>query len=95
MSRGVSKTWGTREHPKLWGGRAKPRAALSAHPHSEGAEPARSRQHPTTLHAPLTMAWEVLLGPLPLTMASVRGVMGADDQTWAEGDTKSPGNIPS
>ena len=43
----------------------------------------------------LTMAREVLLGPLPLTMASVRGVMGADDQTWAEGDTKSPGNIPS
>ena len=43
----------------------------------------------------LTMAREVLLGPLPLRMASVPGVTGASDQTWAEGDTKSLSYTPS
>ncbi len=41
------------EHAKLWGGRVRPPTASSAHSRSTGAEPTRSRQHPTTLHAPL------------------------------------------
>ena len=43
----------------------------------------------------LTMAREVLLGPLPAAAALMPGVPGADDQAWAEGDTKSLSNIPS
>ncbi len=41
-----------REHAKLWGGRVRPPTTSSAHSRSTGAEPTRSRQHPTTLHAP-------------------------------------------
>ena len=43
----------------------------------------------------LTMAREVLLGPLPLPMATVPGVMDVADAAWAKGDTKSPSNITS
>ena len=40
-----------REHAKLWGSRAGPRAALSAHPHFESAKSTRLHQHPITLYA--------------------------------------------
>ena len=43
----------------------------------------------------LTMAQEVLLGPLPISASTVTGVMGAGDAVSSGGDTKSPGNIPS
>ncbi len=43
----------------------------------------------------LTMAREVLLGPLPASAALVPSVTVAEDGAWAEGDTKSLGNIPS
>jgi len=43
----------------------------------------------------LTMAREVLLGPLPASAALVLDVMGAGDDVRAEDDIKSPSNIPS
>ncbi len=43
----------------------------------------------------LTMAREVLLGPLPTSASAVTGVMGAGDAAWVEGDTKSLSDIPS
>ena len=43
----------------------------------------------------LTMAREVLLGPLSIGTATVPGIKAADDAAWAKGDTKSSGNIPS
>jgi len=42
----------------------------------------------------LTMAREVLLGPLPASAALVLGVMGAGDDVRAEDDIKRPSNIP-
>ena len=43
----------------------------------------------------LTMAREVLLGPLPISGSTVAGVMGSGDNAWAEGDTKNLGSITS
>ena len=43
----------------------------------------------------LTMAREVLLGPLPPSAALATGVIGAGDAAWAGDDTKSSSNIPS
>jgi hypothetical protein len=43
----------------------------------------------------LTMAREVLLGPLPASMALAPGVIGAGGEATATGDTKSFGNIAS
>ena len=43
----------------------------------------------------LTMAREVLLGPLPTSASTMADVMGADDNASALGDTKSLSNIPS
>ena len=42
----------------------------------------------------LTMARDVLLGPLPAAAALMPGVPGADDRAWADGDTKILGDIP-
>ncbi len=41
----------------------------------------------------LTMAREVLLGPLPGSTAMVPGVMGVDTEARADGNTRSPGNV--
>ena len=43
----------------------------------------------------LTMAREVLLGPVCSGTATVSGNLAADDAAWAGDDTKSSGNIPS
>ena len=43
----------------------------------------------------LTMAREVLLGPLPTSASTVAGFVGVGDNAWAEGDTENFSNIPS
>ena len=43
----------------------------------------------------LTMAREVLLGPLPTRTATVPVTMGSDDTAWVGGDTRYFGNKPS
>ena len=43
----------------------------------------------------LTMAREVLLGPLPTAPSTMAGVIPAGDDARAGGDTKSSSNIPS